>query len=102
HATAPEARQQKGRRLHEVVDILLDNQGALGDACISLDGLDQRVGPTSTVVGSAMLNAVVAESAELMIARGHIPAVFSSSNVEHGDSRNEALISRYSPLVRAL
>ncbi len=102
HSTAPESRQREGRRLHEVVDIVLDNQGALGDASITLAGLDQRVGPTSTVVGSAMLNAVVAESTELMIARGHTPAVFSSSNVEHGDTRNEALISRYSPLVRAL
>lgn len=102
HATAREARQGGGRRLHEVVDVVLDNQGALGDACVTLDGLDQRVGPTSTVIGAAMLNAVVAESAELMIARGHTPDVFSSSNVEHGDIRNEALVSRYAPLVRAL
>ena len=102
HATAKEARHGDGRRLHEVVDVVLDNQGAIGDACITLDGLDQRVGPTSTVIGSAMLNAVVAESVELMIARGHAPAVFSSSNVEHGDTVNETLIARYSPLVRAL
>jgi uncharacterized phosphosugar-binding protein len=102
HATAPGARQRSGPRLHDVVDVVLDNHGAPGDACLALEGLDQRVGPTSTVVGSAMLNAVVAESVELLIARGHPPDVFASSNMDAGDSINQALVSRYSPRIRAL
>lgn len=102
HATAPGARQSEGRRLHEVVDVVLDNQGEPGDACLTLGGLQQRIGPTSTVVGAAMLNAVVAESAELMISRGHKPDVFASSNMAEGDATNEALINRYAPRVRSL
>ncbi len=102
HATAPEARQRAGPRLHEVVDVVLDNYGEPGDACLALEGLEQRVGPTSTVVGSAMLNAVVAETVELLLARGHSPDVFASSNMTRGDTINETLISRYAPRVRAL
>lgn len=102
HANAPEARQRGGPRLHEVVDVVLDNYGQPGDACLALAGLEQRVGPTSTVVGSAMLNAVVAEAVELLLARGHSPDVFASSNMTHGDTINQTLISRYSPRVRAL
>ena len=63
----------------------------------------QRIGPTSTVVGAAMLNAVVAESAELMIARGHTPDVFASSNMAQVTTRStRRLITRYAPRVRAL
>lgn len=102
HAKAAGARQRDGRRLHEVVDVVLDNQGEPGDASVTLEGLEQRVGPTSTVIGAAMLNAVVTESAELMIARGHAPDVFASSNMAEGDTLNQALISRYAPRVRSL
>ena len=102
HATAPGARQREGRRLHEVVDVVLDNQGAPGDACLVLEGSELRVGPTSTVVGAAMLNAVVAEAAELMLLRGHSPDVFASSNMAEGDVINDALITRYAPRVRSL
>lgn len=102
HATSSEARHQSGRRLHEVVDVVLDNLGRPGDACLTLNGFPQRVGPTSTVIGAALLNAVVVEAVELMVARDHSPDVFASSNIADGDTTNDALIARYAERVRAL
>ena len=102
HATSPASRHRDGPSLHDVVDVVLDNRGRPGDACVTLEGLEQSVAPTSTAVGAALLNAVVAESVEIMLDRGHAPEVFASSNLTDGDRVNEELIERYAPRVRAL
>ena len=102
HATAAEARNPGGQRLHDLVDVVLDNRGRPGDAAVTVDGFDQPVGPTSTVVGAAILQAVAAAAVELLVARGHRPDVFASSNLADGDRVNADLIARYSPRVRAL
>lgn len=58
-----------------------------------MDGFAPRVGPTSTVTGAAILNAVVAEAVERLVARGITPEVYRSANVEGGDALN----ARYAP-----
>lgn len=102
HATAAAARSGSGPRLHDVADVVLDNRGRPGDACADLDGLAVAVGPTSTAVGAAILNAVVVEAVRLVLTRGGSPDVFASSNVEGGDAVNAELIATYSPRVRSL
>jgi len=88
HATSPEARASDGPRLHEVADVVIDNGGSVGDAAVEIEGFDRRVAPTSTVVGSAILNAMIAEAVERLVARGVVPDVYTSSNVEGGDAAN--------------
>jgi uncharacterized phosphosugar-binding protein len=92
HATSAAARATMYPRLHEVADVVIDNGGAVGDAAIEARGFATRVGPTSTVVGAAALNAVVAEAVERLVARGVHPEVFTSSNVEGGDAVNARLL----------
>ena len=92
HATSGSARQTSFARLHEVADVVVDNGGATGDAAIEVSGFATRVGPTSTVVGAAALNAIVAEAVERLVARGVAPEVFTSSNIEGGDAANARLL----------
>jgi len=89
HATSDAARVHDGARLHELVDVAIDNGGAVGDAAVAVDGLGPRVAPTSTVVGAAILEALVAEVAERLVARGIMPEVYASSNVAGGDAVND-------------
>jgi uncharacterized phosphosugar-binding protein len=89
HATSDAARVHDGVRLHELVDVAIDNGGAVGDAAVEVDGLGPRVAPTSTVVGAAILEALVAEVAERLVARGLMPEVYASSNVAGGDAVND-------------
>jgi uncharacterized phosphosugar-binding protein len=89
HATSDAVRGRGGPRLHELVDVAIDNGGEVGDAAIAVDGLASRVGPTSTVVGAAIVNALVAEVVERLVARGVVPEVFASSNVAGGDAVNQ-------------
>lgn len=89
HATSAAARVHDGTRLHQIVDVAIDNGGAVGDAAVAIEGLDTPVGPTSTVVGAAILEAIVAEAAERLVARGVAPEVYASSNVAGGDAVND-------------
>jgi len=91
-----------GSRLADLADVVIDNHGDIGDASLDLDGLDRRVAATSTVAGAAIVNAVVAEAAEILIGRGVPVDVFTSSNLPEGDAANAELVVRYRDRVRAL
>ncbi|MFN8622224.1 MAG: SIS domain-containing protein [Chloroflexota bacterium] len=88
HATSPSARSTGSQKLHELVDVAIDNLGIPGDAAIAIPGMAGRVGPTSTVAGAAIVNALVAEAIERLVARGITPPVFISSNLAGGDEAN--------------
>ncbi len=92
HATSPAARVH-GRKIHELADITIDNLGQVGDATISYSGLEEKTGPTSTVIGAAIVNALVVRAVEIMIENGNKPEIFSSSNTSEGDARNSELLS---------
>jgi uncharacterized phosphosugar-binding protein len=67
-------------KLPEVADYLLDNGGCFGDAALDIPGLAERMAPTSTIVGAALIHAVWAEVGERLVARGHAPEVWGSAN----------------------
>ena len=93
HSTSPLARRADGPRLHEVVEIAIDNGGAPGDAAIEVEGATGRVGPTSTVAGAAIVNALVAEVVERLVAIGIVPAVHVSANLDGGDEAGRQAVS---------
>jgi uncharacterized phosphosugar-binding protein len=82
-------------RLFEVADLVLDNRAPIGDALIEIEGLPQKVGPSSTVTGAAMLNAMVVRAAELLQQRTGDPPVFMSANLDGGDAYNQRWLEHY-------
>ncbi|REE85294.1 putative phosphosugar-binding protein [Paenibacillus taihuensis] len=102
HANASSSRHSSGKRLHEVSDVVIDNQGCIGDAAVEIAGLPIKVSPTSTVLGACIVNAIVAEVVELLLHRGMMPDLFASSNMDGGDAHNRRLIDRYKGVVRSL
>jgi len=85
-----------------LADIVLDNGGIPGDAAIEVEGVDQPMGPTSTVLGTAIANILAMAAAQKVAARGVAPDVFTSSNVPGGDEANTATLDRYRDRVRSL
>ena len=67
-------------KLPEITDYLLDNGGCFGDAALDIPGLAERMAPTSTIVGAALIHATWAEVADRLVARGHLPEVWGSDN----------------------
>ncbi len=48
-------------RLDEAADYVIDNLGVPGDGLIPLDGSDWRVGPSSTILGAFIWDALITE-----------------------------------------
>ncbi len=89
------SRHSSGQRLLDIADVVLDTCGASGDAAVCVDGVATAVGPTSTVVGATLLNAVFVEAVAELVRRGVEPPVYLSGNVDGSDAHNTALVARY-------
>lgn len=94
-ATSVTSRHPSGKMLHDFASILIDNHGDHGDATIQLDGFEQKLASSSTVVGAAILNAVTARASEILWEKGIKPPVFMSGNIDGGDAYNKAVIAEH-------
>ncbi len=101
HANSPLARTS-GIKLHELADIVLDNLGTVGDASITFPNSEIVTGPTSSVIGTAIINALASRAVEILLINGIEPEVFSSSNTKHGDQKNLKLINKLKSQIRIL
>ena len=95
HTYAGESRHKSGKRLCEIADVVLDNSGCVGDACIEVEGIDGKICPTSTVCGAMILNAVVAEAVDICVKKDFNPDHFASSNIDGGDEINNKFVEKY-------
>ena len=95
HSSSVSSRHPSGKRLFEVCDYVLDNGGIPGDACVTLEGLDQTIAPTSTVIDVSIVNLISIGTAQKLLDRGIVPPVFTSANTDKGDSANKDIIAEY-------
>ncbi len=102
HTNAGASRHKSGKRLCEIADIVLDNFGCVGDACVSVDNVEGKICATSTVAGAMILNCVVAEAVDICAKKGFIPEHFASANIDGGDEINERLIKKYKKEIKHL
>jgi uncharacterized phosphosugar-binding protein len=102
HTQSVVSRHPSGKRLFEIADLYFDNGGEIGDASVTLDGLDFKVGATSTVTGAVILQSIMVQTAENLIQMGVKPEVFSSSNSDEGEEHNETLIKKYKGIIKGL
>lgn len=101
HSQSVTSRNSAGLRLFETADIVLDNGGVPGDASLIMaDGM--AVGPTSTAVGAAMLQAIACRVKEISLQEGWEAEFFKSSNIDGGDEYNEALLEKYGKSIPGL
>ncbi|GIQ64409.1 hypothetical protein PACILC2_29770 [Paenibacillus cisolokensis] len=89
------SRHESGKHLYEAVDLAIDNGAVAGDAVLTHPGVPIPFTPTSTVIGAAVLNAILAQAIAVMAERGYEPPVFLSGNIDGADEHNRALIERY-------
>jgi len=102
HTKSVESRHSSNRKLFEVVDLFLDNCGEIGDSAISIPGISAKLGATSTVIGVAILQSIMFQTAAILVEKGIQPEIFNSSNSEKGEDENDALLAKYKPLIKIL
>ena len=94
------SRHPSGKRLFEIADLVLDNHGELGDACVEIQGYDQKVAPTSTVIGATIMNSILSEAVKDVMNKGlEVPPIFYSANMDGGDELNKKVYETYKDAI---
>lgn len=96
------ARHPSGLRLYDIAEIVLDNPGPVGDASLQLPGVDTPICALSTILGAAIVQALVYATASALQALGHPLPILRSGNVPGGDSLNTQLLAEYRYRLRHL
>jgi uncharacterized phosphosugar-binding protein len=102
HAQSMASRAPSRQRLFEVADLVIDNCGLPGDGAVSYGGVAARVGPTSLLAGSYIINSLTCRIVERFLAAGMAPPVYASANVPGGDEHNRALEAKYRARIKGL
>lgn len=96
------SRHPSGKNLYQEADIYINNHLPVGDAVITVEGYEQKVGSTSTFCNCFVMNCLSACVVAEMVRRGMEPPVFVSANMPGGDEHNRALEDKYGKLVKHL
>ena len=102
HTTNVTSRHSGGQNLYQVCDYVLDNGGVVGDASVELEGLKQKIAPTSSVLDITLVNLVLVNTVERLLEKGMAPPVFTSANTDEGDSANKNILETYKSRIPSL
>lgn len=90
------SRHPSGKRLFEIADIVIDNHGDVGDACVEIKGVKQKVAPTSTVISCVIMNSITSALTQKLVDNGmKNPPIFYSANIDGGEKLNNKLFKEY-------
>jgi uncharacterized phosphosugar-binding protein len=95
YASETKSRHTSGTFLKDHCDIVLDSKIAVGDAELTLDTVPAPFAPASTVVTTALLQAVMAAAAGALAGRGIEPPLLRSGNVDGGHEWNGRVLDEY-------
>lgn len=99
YAAQTTSRHSSGTFLKDHCDLVLDSRIAVGDAELALDNVPAPFAPASTVVTSALLQAVVATAAATLADRGIEPPLLRSGNVDGGHEWNARIMEQYADRI---
>jgi len=99
YSSASKSRDKSGKLLYQLCDICIDNKGDFGDGSIQLSGLSGKVGPTSTVIGAAIVNSISVRTAEILIERGVDPPMIQSANIDGNDEKNKKIFEEFAECI---
>lgn len=89
------SRHSSQLKLKDVGDIVIDNCGEFEDSSQKIEGVEQKMGPTSTIIGAFIVNGISLKVAEKLVDKGLEVPVFHSANIDGGDKHNKELMEKY-------
>jgi uncharacterized phosphosugar-binding protein len=81
HSNASRSRHPQGKKVQDFSDLVLDTGAPVGDAMVTIPGLDTPVSPGSTIGGCLLVNCIKAQVALLLTEAGAPPKVLSGGAV---------------------
>jgi uncharacterized phosphosugar-binding protein len=98
-ASALASRHSSGKRLHEIAGVVIDNCVPFGDVTVQVQGMDEPMGPASTLAAVAIVNTLMVEVAQGLVALGETPLVNPTLNapdhVADADRRMARALDEY-------
>ncbi|MFC5412959.1 sugar isomerase domain-containing protein [Larkinella bovis] len=95
HSDKSTSKRKDGRKLSDFADLVLDTGAPVGDAMVSVPGLDTPVAPGSTVGGALIINSIKAQLACLLTEAGHPPKVLTAGVVAGPQRATELFEAAY-------
>ena len=95
HSEASASKYPGGKKLQDFADLVLDTGAPVGDAMVSIPGVEGAVSPGSTVGGCLLVNAIKAEVAARLAAAGHPPKVLTAPAVIGAERASQIFEAAY-------
>jgi uncharacterized phosphosugar-binding protein len=89
------SRHSSGKNLYEMADYILDNYVELGNSLINIPKTALKIGASSTIMGSLLVNMLMITAIEKIIAEGMEPPILKSMNLDNADEYNNKLMEKY-------
>ena len=89
------SRHSSGKKLYELVDIVIDNHIPIGDAIIEIPGMYPKVAPVSNIINCTILHMISIKTCEILLKRGIEPPVRIIHNVKGGFEYNLKLAEKW-------
>lgn len=102
HAEATPSSHPQGKKLQDMADLVLDTGAPVGDAMVTIDGLDNPVAPGSTIGGCLLVNAIKAEVAERLTRAGQPPTVLTGPALVGAQKASELFEAAYDEYAHSL
>lgn len=99
YTAATTSRHPSGTFLKDHCDVVLDSRIPLGDTVLTQDGIEAPFAPASTVVTSALMQAMIATAATTLAARGLTPPMLRSGNIDGGLEWNDHVFDTYADRI---
>lgn len=102
HSQSVTSRHPSGKRLFEIADVVIDNCCEPGDAIVEIEGVKGKVGATSSVACTFIINSVLVQTVENLARMGVTPPILISANLDGSDEHNDRLRKMYRGRIRGL
>ncbi|WP_421829842.1 sugar isomerase domain-containing protein [Larkinella sp.] len=95
HSDQSTSKRKDGLKLSDFADLILDTGAPVGDAMVTVPGLETPVAPGSTVGGALIVNSIKAELARLLTEAGQPPKVLTATALVGAQRATELFESAY-------
>lgn len=95
-------RHSSKKNINDFADIAINNHVPYPDAILKVDGVEEEIGPTGTVLTCHVLNLMMAETIRLIQEKGGTPEIWVSNNIPGCDEHNKPIHDKYRKRVHHL
>ncbi|MGK0138081.1 MAG: putative phosphosugar-binding protein [Algoriphagus sp.] len=95
HSAKSGSKRSDGKKLSDFADFIIDTGAPAGDAMVTVDGLETKVSPGSTVGGALLINCIKAEVANILTKAGKPPKVLTAVSSVGAEMAKELFQAAY-------